>query len=31
MLATYVQLMITEKALEWFWGNQDIDEKLHRG
>jgi glyoxylase-like metal-dependent hydrolase (beta-lactamase superfamily II) len=28
MPATYAHLMITEKALEWFRGNQDINEKL---
>jgi len=28
MLATYAHLMITEKGLEWFRGNQDIYEKL---
>jgi hypothetical protein len=28
MPGTYAHLMITEKALEWFRGNQDINEKL---
>jgi len=28
MPGTYAHLMVTEKALEWFRGNQDIDEKL---
>jgi hypothetical protein len=28
MPGTYAHLMMTEKALEWFRGNQDIHEKL---
>ena len=28
MSGTYAHLMITEKAFERFWGNQDINEKL---
>lgn len=29
--ATDGHLMITEKALEWFRGDQDIHEKLRKG